>query len=434
MSVAVGVSTAAPHSPSRRTVIRLAAYFGTLAIVPLAITVWILVGSAERRQRNEIDTRLAFVLRSGQVELAALAGEASSRAAALAQSPHVQQALLDRSRSALAKIAADSPGIALAVGKTLTVGSTPALALHRSAVVVGPHGAVGTVTVSVPLDSALVARLEHEVVPSGAESFAIARAGKVIAGAERGSRIVLQGRDAILGGRRVRATSTSLVSGPVEAQLVALAPEAAIEDPVRRYRDWLYAAVAATLAALVLLARALGSPIARSVRDLANVARQADRDELTGLANRRGFNERLGAELARARRQGSTVAVVIADLDDFKRVNDTYGHHGGDAALTAFADVLQQGTREIDAAARYGGEEFAVILPDTDAAGARLLAERLRQEFQACGIDAGRQRFTVTASFGVASAVAPENAVALIAEADAALYRAKANGKNRVES
>ena len=434
VSSAAGASTAPPVSSSRWTVVRLGAYFAVLAIVPLTITVWTLSRSAEGRQRNEVDSRLAFVLRSGQVELAALAGEATSRATALAGSPRVQQALLRHDKTALTRIAAGTPRVAFTAGTTLSVGSTPLAALRRSAVVIGPKGAVGKVTVSVSLDSALVARLGRGVAPSSAIDLAIVRDGAVIAGAEYGSRIVAQGHDAVIGDRRFRVASATLVSGPGRAGLVALAPESAIAGPVHRYRQWLYLAAAITLAALLLLARTLGQPISHSIRELARVARQADCDELTGLANRRCFNSSLQTELSRARRQTTPLAVMIVDLDNFKRVNDTYGHHGGDAALTAFADVLRHETRDIDVPARYGGEEFAVILPATGTASAHAVAERIRLALQGREIVSGNQRFSVTASFGIASALAPEDGAALVAQADAALYRAKASGKNWVES
>lgn len=434
MSVAAGVATVPPVGSSRRTAVRLGAYFAVLAIVPLAITVWTLGRSAEGRQRNEVDSRLAFVLRSGQVELAVLAGEATSRATELAGSSRVQQALLGHRKPVLSRIAAGTPGVAFTAGTTLSVGSLPPAALRRSAVVIGPKGAVGKVTVSVPLNAALVTRLGKGIAAGSAIDLAIVRDGTVIAGAERGSRIVVQGHDATIGDRSFRVASAALVSGPGRAALVALAPEAAIADPVQRYRLWLYLAAAITLGALLLLARTLGRPISRSVRELARAARQADRDELTGLANRRGFNDGLQTELSRASRQGTPLALLIVDLDNFKRVNDTYGHHGGDAALATFAEVLRQETRDIDVPARYGGEEFAVILPATDTASAHSIAERIRLTLESREIVSGHQRFSVTASFGIAAALAPEDGAALVARADAALYRAKAAGKNRVES
>jgi diguanylate cyclase (GGDEF)-like protein len=165
------------------------------------------------------------------------------------------------------------------------------------------------------------------------------------------------------------------------------------------------------------------------------VRRQALTDELTGLYNLRHFHDTLDAELERQRRFGTEVGLVMLDIDDFKQINDTYGHQQGDLVLIEVARALRNLSRDIDEPARYGGEEMAVILPQTDVAGAELLAERMRAAVEALRIDRldGDGELQVTASFGVASL--PHNAhdkAGLIAEADAALYRAKRAGKNRV--
>ncbi len=163
------------------------------------------------------------------------------------------------------------------------------------------------------------------------------------------------------------------------------------------------------------------------------VERQASTDGLTELANRRHFEEALAAEISRAERFGGMIALVLADLDDFKQVNDRYGHQTGDDVLRAFADILRDTVRDIDVAARYGGEEFAVLLPQTDLEGAERLAERLRETMaeRRLMLDPGTS-FSVTASFGVAAFPDAPPPAALFAAADEALYRAKSEGKNRV--
>ena len=156
-------------------------------------------------------------------------------------------------------------------------------------------------------------------------------------------------------------------------------------------------------------------------------------DALTGLANRRRAEDALVGELARAERFGSPLAVILADLDGFKGVNDRYGHPTGDAALREFAAVLEQALRAFDVAARWGGEEFMIILPATDAAGAAHVAERIRASFARQSILTPEATpITSTASFGVAEYPAATSAAALIAAADAALYEAKRAGRNRV--
>jgi diguanylate cyclase (GGDEF)-like protein len=163
------------------------------------------------------------------------------------------------------------------------------------------------------------------------------------------------------------------------------------------------------------------------------VKRQAITDELTQLANRRRFTETLAVEVRRAERFGDPLALVLADLDDFKLINDRYGHQAGDEVLRRFADVLRENVRDFDLPVRYGGEEFAVLLPETGLDGAEQLARRLQAALLRLRLDEiGGDRPPVTASFGVAAFPAARSAEELMSAADGALYRAKAAGKNRV--
>jgi diguanylate cyclase (GGDEF)-like protein len=163
------------------------------------------------------------------------------------------------------------------------------------------------------------------------------------------------------------------------------------------------------------------------------VARQASTDGLTELANRREFEDSLASEISRAERFGGTLALILADLDNFKQVNDRFGHQAGDEVLRSFADILRETVRDIDVAARYGGEEFAILLPQTDIGGAEALAERLREAVESRAMaEAGDGPVTVTSSFGVASFPEASTGLGLFAAADEALYRAKRAGKNCV--
>jgi diguanylate cyclase (GGDEF)-like protein len=165
------------------------------------------------------------------------------------------------------------------------------------------------------------------------------------------------------------------------------------------------------------------------------VQRQAVTDELTGLFNHRRFQEVIGTEVERARRYGHEMGLIMLDIDNFKQVNDTYGHLQGDMVLREVARVLRQSSREIDEPARYGGEEMAVALPQTDLEGAYQFAERVRRRIEELELplQGGNGALKVTASFGAASlsAAGDTDKDALVAAADRALYEAKRSGKNR---
>lgn len=162
------------------------------------------------------------------------------------------------------------------------------------------------------------------------------------------------------------------------------------------------------------------------------VQRQAVTDELTGLANHGRFQELLSAEIEQVRRYEHPVGLIMLDIDNFKSVNDTFGHPQGDVVLKHVARVLRENSRDVDSPARYGGEEMALILPHTDLQGSHAIAERVRTAIEALRVPRldhdGVLR--VTASVGVASS-ADGDKDALIADADAALYTAKRGGKNR---
>ncbi|MBK9088776.1 MAG: diguanylate cyclase [Holophagales bacterium] len=182
----------------------------------------------------------------------------------------------------------------------------------------------------------------------------------------------------------------------------------------------------------------VGLRLQKALRDLAAkneiLEKLALTDALTGLANRRAFLDALEAELARALRHDYPASLLFLDLDEFKRVNDTHGHAVGDEVLAGIARVLNGGRRRGDLAARIGGEEFAVLLPMTGRVPAALVAERIRRATEAFPL--GRSiEVPVTVSIGVAStddSPRPFEAAELLGRADAALYRAKAGGRNRV--
>jgi diguanylate cyclase (GGDEF)-like protein len=157
---------------------------------------------------------------------------------------------------------------------------------------------------------------------------------------------------------------------------------------------------------------------------------QATTDPLTGLANRRAFEEQLAVRVDEAARYGRPVGVLLLDLDGFKGINDTYGHAGGDAVLVAVAGALKRGLRRSDLPARLAGDEFVALLPETDGARALKLAERVCAEIAALKVSVGGTTVRPSASVGAASTDDHADAAGLLAAADGAAYTAKRSGKN----
>lgn len=223
-----------------------------------------------------------------------------------------------------------------------------------------------------------------------------------------------------------RALAPALVAPVVVAFLAQLAVG----------RDWLsvgatitWMAVASGLfvAGLVWWGAGLLERLEREREHSRRLEASANTDELTGVGNRRAFDEALAALLVRRAKGGSPVCLVMLDLDHFKQYNDRYGHLAGDQALRLAGALLRAALRPGDLAARYGGEEFAVLLQGVDQARGLMVAERICRDFRIADWPFG----PVTASLGVAEAEAGETPQSLVARADAALYRAKAAGRDR---
>jgi diguanylate cyclase (GGDEF)-like protein len=423
-------------------------------------------------------------------------------------------------------------------------------AVQRSVSVAVRGRSVGAVTVSIPLDEPLLARLRSQVGVDPRDRLALVARGRATAGAVTGAATVPVGRpiDQSFDGTKYRVFAVQLVGRPDDVWLLTLTPRSEISGGVRDQLLWTLLAIFVTLAtiaaagyalapvvsrrgstltlltgrrdarALALVGDALasthdperllpvilhatmeatgavggrvlqdgrvtaeegdvagtgrplriglggedapdeialqlwppGAAFDQRTRTLAHslaaqaavalenarlhgiVQRQAITDELTELANRRYFMEALETELRRAERFDEPLALVFADLDDFKNVNDRFGHHTGDEVLRAFADVVRRRVRTIDLGARLGGEEFAVLLLETDLVGAEALAESLRSAVETLAVPVEGGAVKVTASFGVAAYPETHSADELMNAADRALYRAKREGKNRV--
>jgi diguanylate cyclase (GGDEF)-like protein len=373
----------------------------------LSAIVVLLNREALRTNRQQAVTEL----RSGAViaasKLTARRAELRARAKRLAQSPRLQAASMSGDRRVLQAIAR-AEGAAIS-GRGPTIGGLPPAPRLTATVVLGaPDAEAARVTLALPLRPVLLAGIRRDVpLPAGA-SLGVANTG--------------------------RTADPARIAGaaPIEPHewVVASEPVAAVADRSRPYIRRLIVAALLTFLVAVFVAARLTRPLAAIVEDLSD---RAERDPLTGLANRRQLDERLREELERAGRYGTHLALVLVDVDDFKRINDRHGHQFGDRVLQAVAGVLSTSVRELDVAGRFGGEEFAIVLPGTAAPGAARVAEHVRRALTELDLTTpDGEAVPVTASFGVADFPTASTVEELVAEADGYLYAAKRGGKNQV--
>ena len=576
--------------------VKLVAYFLLLSLLPLAAAFWGFSTVASQSEARRVDARLQGGLRATLAAYQEALGSANAAAERLARQPSFQRALLAHDRPALEQMLAGKPNLAVEAPGGLHVGKRDPTAPTRQVAVVGPGGTRGTVVASVPLDRALVSRLEARSGLERADHVLLVRDGRILAGPPgvAGRLDLLSGKPGTisLGGTRYRALVAGTLGGSPTATLGVISPQRLIDAANRNATNQLLIGLVAALVFVGCVAYVEGRTIVRTIRRLVDAAaaiargdlkervpvqgrdefallgrtfnqmafqlemrleeleaergrlrdvtsrfsealgathdsqllmrlvveaameatnavggvivgtsgslvkagspdkgaerlevplqggsinfgslllfgaeftdedrmtavslashavvaldnarlhgiveRQALIDGLTGLANRRQCEETLADELARVERFGGDLAIVVADLDWFKDVNDRYGHPAGDSVLREFGLLLQEAVRDVDIAGRWGGEEFVLVLPGTDLEGGAQLAERIR------GLLAGRTLLAVdgspipvTASFGVAAVPPTKTASDLFAAADAAMYRAKRAGKNRVQT
>jgi diguanylate cyclase len=173
----------------------------------------------------------------------------------------------------------------------------------------------------------------------------------------------------------------------------------------------------------------------QQLRDLNSALKNvSETDSMTGLPNRHAMMARLNAEVARTLRKGREMAIIMLDVDHFKKVNDTWGHDAGDLALQTIGAAIRQGLREYDSCARWGGEEFLVLLPETDARAAETVALKILASVEGTPVPQGNQTLTLTLSAGVAVRGTEEGLTVLLQRADDALYTAKKSGRNQVKT
>jgi diguanylate cyclase (GGDEF)-like protein len=576
--------------------VKLVAYFLLLSLLPLAAAFWGFSTVASQSEARRVDARLQAGLRATLAAYQEALGSADKAAERLARQRSFQRALLAHDRAALERMLKGQPHLAVVAPDGFHVGKPDPIAPRRQVAVLAAGGSQGAVIASVPLNGALVRRLEARSGLETADHVLVVEDGRIVAGPPgvRGRFDLRSGKPGTVsvGGTSYRALVAGTVEGRPSATLGVISPQGLIDAANRKATNQLLIGLVAALVFVGCVAYVEGRAIVRTIRRLVDAAaaiargdlkervpvqgrdefallgrtfnqmafqlqtrleeleaergrlrdvtsrfsealgathdaeqlmplileaameatsaaggvlvgtsgslvkagfpekgtarlevplqagsinfgslllfgaefseedrvtavslashavvaldnarlhriveRQALVDGLTGLANRRQCEETLEDELARVERFGGSLAVVVADLDWFKDINDRHGHPAGDAVLREFAVLLEETVRDVDLAGRWGGEEFVLVLPGTDVAGGAQLAERIR------GALAGRtvlavdgSPIPVTASFGVAAIPPAKTASELFAAADAAMYQAKRAGKNRVEA
>jgi diguanylate cyclase (GGDEF)-like protein len=281
-----------------------------------------------------------------------------------------------------------------------------------------------------PVSTALLDGLGKPKVDAGALSV-LSRHGVVIAGdkALLGRRLPTGG-DVTIGGRRYSVGSSPLDTA---ASLQVLVPEANIRAELASTHWKLLGGGALVLLALGVCLYVLGRPLWRSLGEVIEAADDTSSDDLTGLATRRVFRVALAFELERTQRRQKPFSLVLIDLDDFEQIEDKLGRLAGDSALRWLASVITDALRADGLAAHTGRDEFALLLPDTDLSGAAEVAERVRIALENADIRYGHAVYRRTASLGVATSGGTTRPEQLVRDAEDALHRAKAAGKNRVE-
>jgi len=421
---------------------RFRSRYGRAAVVRAALVVFLvcaaLIGAlvftldlnARRSTRQQTATELASVARVSVSTFATMRANLRAHVGELAASVPLQQAVLRRNAARLRALAAAHDAQILVKGRAYgKLPSGPRLAATASMTSGGR--VVARLTVGVPMDRSFVDALASSTPLPRHAALVLMRHGRVVAGGPIGARGVVEHGRLEFGSVAFEAKAATLAAAATS--IVAVEPVSAVQARINDYRRKLLLAAALTLALAAGLATRLARPVARVLGDLARLTRQAQTDALTNLANRRALDERLDVEVEHARRLGTNLGFVIADIDNFKSINDRYGHQTGDDVLRAVARVFADAVRELDLPGRYGGEEIGVVLPGTNLNGSRNTAERIRKLVDELELTTpAGEPIRVTASFGAACFPTHGSVEELVAAADGSLYEAKRAGKNRV--
>jgi diguanylate cyclase (GGDEF)-like protein len=285
---------------------------------------------------------------------------------------------------------------------------------------------IGALATYIPADDALAITATHGYPRAIVEHLRIAPGEGVIGRAfETGRPMLVRSSQNASGGRRLRYETDSYMVIPILAGTRRLAVVALTDRKDGRpfeERDFTAARILVANAALAFTRDLL-------IENVAELTRIATVDAVTGLFNRRYFETRLEAEVQRARRQQQDLALLMIDVDDFKRINDTWGHLEGDRALREVADLLRSGVRIFDVCARFGGEEFVIVMPAATPQVATHVAERIRRQIEQ---HSAHDPLQITVSIGIGMLDALASPDELVIVADRALMVAKSKGKNLV--
>jgi diguanylate cyclase (GGDEF)-like protein len=417
------------HS-SRLPVIRYAVLLFLLTAALVVAVAVALDRNAERSTWQQNTTALAGGAHVGASAFGALRSNLRVEVSQLATSLPLQRAIVTQNKAQLQQIAAKHHARITVRGRSTGALAPPPHVVSTATITDGVH-VLASITVALPLGKDVLTLLRQATPLPAHAALLLVRDNHVIAGGPAGADAAARHGRIMLGTTQFAVQSAPLPLAHSGMSLASVEPVSAIEVGLRRYRRLVILAALATLALAAALATRLARPLAHVVGEVARLSRQAQTDALTGLANRGGLSDRLDRELARASEDGTRVSFVIADVDNFKSINDVYGHPKGDEIIRAVAQAIAGAVREIDLAARYGGDEFAIVLPGARLADAKRTADRIRRAVAAiapAGIDDAR----VTMSFGVAEFPTYSGVPALVGAADAALYQAKWGGKNQV--
>ena len=414
----------------RTALLRAALVVFALTVALLAAVVFTLDRNARRSNVEQASSNLTAAAHVSASSFATVRADLRANASQLASSAALQQALVSGDAAGLHNIAqAHSANIATRARKFDALPQRPRV-IATTKVTVGTR-TIAWVTLGIGMGKPLLTLLEQATPLPAHGSLMFVRRGQIVAGGIPGMRYDVRSGQVILGKEKFMVRGVPL--GVASTRVYAIEPMAAIDARTLPYRRRLLLAAALTLAVVAGLAVRLARPLLRLFGEASRLSRQARTDSLTGLVNRRGFDDRLSRELETASSFGYELTLVLCDLDNFKSVNDRYGHLAGDEVLKGVAQVFADSVRDRDVAARYGGEELALVLPGTPLIGGRRLCERIRRRLEELEIETlDGKKVTVTASFGAASFPTYTSIEGLIAAADRALYDAKDAGRNRV--